>query len=346
MRPNSKTYHSEYSSSFQKSPFHSFSSKSKYQDSDRWDHGGFDQLQTETTSKYSKPKKSRRNVDNNTMASDSFNTSLPQTSPAVEKDKWTHDKFQETVNQEPKAKQPVPEKPKRERKPDRALYNVRQRCEMKEKETVKQSPNPTSEKDKNEPLPSPQAAKDVLFGFRDKETYQFEDDKLSISNVSTAMSDPLKSWEEENCARVELLKEKQDSLDIIQSPKSSKKSEESLTEVLFEIMLQTEQGVVTVKVNKGEEDYMAFLNKLCDDHHLDARSALYFKINMLDLINEIGADHANVSAALDRLLDINYKLLMYECGQGGISQHIAPYINEGFQYEYPVISCFEDSGDE
>jgi len=346
MRPNSKIYHSEYSSSFQKSPFHSFSSKPKYQDSERWDHGGFDQLQTETNSKYSKLKKSRRNVDSNTMASDSFNTSIPQTPPAAENDKWTHDKFHETVNQEPKPKEQVLEKPKRERKPDRALYNVRQRCEMKEKEAVKQSQTLTSEKDKNESFPSPQAVKDVLLGFRDKDTYQFEDDRLSISNVSTAMSDPLKSWEEENYARVELLKEKQDSLDIIQSPKSSKKSEESFTEVLFEIMFQTEQGIVTIKVNKAEEDYVAFLNKLCGDHHLDARSALYFKINMLDIINEAGVDNANVSAALDHLLDINYKLLMFECGQGVISEHIAPYINEGFQYEYPVISCFEDSGDE
>jgi hypothetical protein len=342
MRPNSKTYNPEYSSSFQKSSFYS---KPKFQDTDRWDHGGFDQLQTENTPKYSKLKKSKINVEEKTMAADSLNAGASQTGFTLENDKWTHDKFQETVNQEVKPKEQVQEKPKRERKPDRALYNVRQRCGIKDeekklKETIK---TPQS----NESLPSPQPAKDVLLGFGEKEAYQFEDDRLSISNVSTAMSDPFKSWEEESYGRVELLKEKQDSLDIIQSPKSSKKGEESLSEVLFEIMVQSEQAIVTIKVHKGEEDYLAFLNKLCCDQHLDARSALYFKINMLDMINEAGADNANVTAALDHLLDINYKLLMYECGQSSeISHLIAPYINEGFQDEYPVISSFDDSGDE
>ena len=346
MRPNSKTYNPEYSSSFQKPSVYS---KPKFQDTDRWDHGGFDQLQTENASKYSKLKKSKRNVEDKTMAADSLNAGVSQTGSTLENDKWTHDKFQETVNQQVRPKEQVPEKPKRERKPDRALYNVRQRCGMKDeekkpKETVKK---PQSEKEKNESLPSPQPVKDVLLGFGEKDAYQFEDDKLSISNVSTAMSDPLKSWDEESYARVELLKEKQDSLDLIQSPKSSKKSEESLSEVLFEIMLQSEQGIVTIKIHKGEEDYLAFLNKLCCDHHLDARSALYFKINMLDMINEAGADNANVTAALDHLLDINYKLLMYECGLSSeISHLIAPYINEGFQDEYPIISSFDDSGDE
>ncbi len=336
MRPNSKTYNPEYSSSFQKSSFHS---KSKFQDTDRWDHGGFDQLQTENSSKYSKLKKSKRNVEDKTMVADSLNAGVPQTGSTLDNDKWTHDKFQETVNQEVKPKEQVQEKPKRERKPDRALYNVRQRCGIKDEEKKL--------KEKSESLPSPQPAKDILLGFGEKEAYQFEDDRLSISNVSTAMSDPLKSWDEESYAKIEFLKEKQDSLDVIQSPKSSKKGEESLAEVLFEIMLQSEQGIVTIKVHKGEEDYLAFLNKLCCDHHLDARSALYFKINMLDMINEAGADNANLTAALDHLLDINYKLLMFECGQSSeISHLIAPYVNEGFQDEYPVISSFDDSGDE
>jgi len=67
---------------------------SKPYESKRWDHGGFEQLQTEQSSRYNdkpdKLKKQRRLQDDNTMASDVLTGPEQGSKIGATSDKWTH----------------------------------------------------------------------------------------------------------------------------------------------------------------------------------------------------------------------------------------------------------------
>jgi len=188
---------------------------------------------------------------------------------------------------------------------------------------------------KEDNSPSHQVAKDVLASFEEKEFDPFEDDGLSISNVSTAMSDRLKNWEEESYLKSELIKER---ADLTPSPKEKEPSD-----VLFEILLETENGIMNVKICQGEEDYEMFLDKVCQLANFDARTGLYFKINILYQIKEISEESEKVNTALDRLLDINFKVLMYESGYGESEESILPYIEQETRESDTLLGTLDDS---
>lgn len=142
----------------------------------------------------------------------------------------------------------------------------------------------------------------------EKEIHHSEDDgRESVSNVSTAMTD---SKHDSCCSHTS---------DII----------ENAVEVLFDLNLATENGMMNVKIyNDGEdEDYHDLLEQLCLTQKFDARTGLYFKINMYQLIKDRkGQGCKKIDDALNSLLNINYKLMMYESGLGQADQAIADYI--------------------
>jgi len=322
---------------------------------DRWDHGGFDQLQFEQQDKYSKFAKNRKNHPDNTMAADSMDTSSRGRGPNPDKAKWAHDKYQETVDDFPPLKikeecdvKEAPQETKTKRKPDRQLYSVRQKCSTKN-EDVKKTKETTiqcSERlncsaiEKKEDAASPylKTVKEVLKAFDEKEVHSTEEDKLSISNVSTAMSDRLRNWEEESYLKHELLKDRVDSYEMVPSPKHKEP-----LEVLFDILLETENGTRTVRIYQGEENYEALLEKLCSSSNFDARTGLYFKINVLQMIIEAGASNEKVNTAFEQLLDINYKILMCEGGYCEADESIAQYLEKEVKENEPILKNLEDS---
>lgn len=142
----------------------------------------------------------------------------------------------------------------------------------------------------------------------EKDLHHLEDDmRESVSNVSTAMTD----GKQESCCS--------HTSDII----------ENAAEVLFDLNLSTENGTINVKIyNEGdEEDYHDILDQLCLAQKFDARTSLYFKINMYQLIKDRrGQGCQRIDDALDRLLEINYKLIMFDSGLVQADQAIANYI--------------------
>ena len=341
MRPNSKTYNPELCSSSRRAAYSTFQNKSRAQEVDKWGHEGFEQLELQAQLQNSKLSKSRRNNPDLTMASDSLKVQKNDKTAQNDKEKWTHDKYEEILCEEPKTKEQAQnQKPKREKRPDRALYSVRQKHSLRNEEMKKANESTVLcsdklkciENEKKEGNPSSPPLKTL----GDKET---EDDKLSISNVSTAMSDPLKSWEEESYTKNET-KEKAESVE-------EQKEKEEL-EILFDIQLENENGLVSVRMYKGEEDYGAILDRLCDQQNLDPRTALYFKINMFEAIKEALGENDCEKLAIDlnNLLNVNYKLVMYENGIGEADESIAVYLEDNFYYDRHFLESLEDSIDE
>jgi len=152
-----------------------------------------------------------------------------------------------------------------------------------------------------ESSPYLQTVKDVLKAFEYKEVNSFEDDRLSVSNVSTAISERLKGIDEESYIKSETIKEKEDSIDDVESPLN----------VLFDIMMETPNGLMNLRINEGD-DYEQILEKACIESNFDTKTSLHFKINLLQTIAGMLDNPEDVNRSLDALLDLNYKLLMNE----------------------------------
>jgi len=255
--------------------------------------------------------------------------SIPNKSQAVLADRWDHSGFdqlqleQQNRTLQNKSSSDLKKPAKRERRPDRQLYNARQRHQQNK--SIAKSPerlNCSVIEKIEESSPYLQTVKDVLKAFEYKEVNSFEDDKESVSNVSTAISERLKGIDEESYIRSETIKEKEDSIDNIESPSASKDS----GEILFEMMLETESGMMNLKLHEGD-DYENVLEQACIESNLDAKTGLHFKINILQAIAGMLENPEEVNKSLDVLLDINYKLLMFENGLEDADESLDRFIH-------------------
>jgi len=254
--------------------------------------------------------------------------SFPNNSQAVLADRWDHSGFdqlqleQQNRTIQNKSSSSSSSKPaKREKRPDRQLYNARQRHQQNK--SIAKSPerlNCSVIEKIEESSPYLQTVKDVLKAFEYKEVNSFEDDKESVSNVSTAISERLKGIDEESYIRSETIKEKEDSIDNIESP-----SKES-GEILFEMMIETESGMMNLKIHEGD-DYENVLERVCIESNIDAKTGLHFKINILQAIAGMLENPEEVNKSLDVLLDINYKLLMFENGLEDADESLDRFIH-------------------
>jgi len=254
--------------------------------------------------------------------------SFPNKSQAVLADRWDHSGFdqlqleQQNRTIQNKSSSSSSSKPaKREKRPDRQLYNARQRHQQNK--SIAKSPerlNCSVIEKIEESSPYLQTVKDVLKAFEYKEVNSFEDDKESVSNVSTAISERLKGIDEESYIRSETIKEKEDSIDNIESP-----SKES-GEILFEMMVEIESGMMNLKIHEGD-DYENVLERVCIESNLDAKTGLHFKINILQAIAGMLENPEEVNKSLDVLLDINYKLLMFENGLEDADESLDRFIH-------------------
>jgi len=217
---------------------------------------------------------------------------------------------------------------RRERKPDRKLYSVRDKRGQEDPKTATQKEmrtetTETGTKDKDKTVLKNE---EVIKGQRgsEKEIHVNEDD--SISNVSTAISDPLKGYEEESS----IIKESQN-LSVMKvmgdKPKDIKKDHED--ELLFQLILDTNQREV-VKIYDNEENYEGFLDNLCERNGIGKRMSLYFKINLIQMIQEAHPNPKKLDGVLDKLLDLNYKLIAADEGEGTIDEAILPYLGEDY----------------
>jgi len=291
----------------------------------RWDHGGFDQLQSER--KYQEDerndryRKSRRFQNEDTLASDMLETQPEPAKSRADAGKWTHDKFEENSNN-PSAQGSTkltnePEKPTkpriREKRPDRQLYSVRGKRTTGPEET-KSERNSVKEEAvsagktallSDEVMRGP-ATKTV------KEPHMYEDDnKSSISNVSTANEEDVLSRREKET----------------QEKTKEGKKEQNEIEPLLEIYLDAEQREV-IKVYEQEDNYEKQIEEACQRMGLGKRVSLYLKINVMKAIQEVHPEPQKLDAAVDRLLDFNHRLIMVEEGQEEADETLIPYLEE------------------
>lgn len=58
------------------------------------------------------------------------------------------------------------------------------------------------------------------------------------------------------------------------------------------------------------------------------RTSLYFKINLLEVIQELHPQPQKINHLLDNLLDVNYKLIRVDKGLENIDEITAPYMED------------------
>jgi len=298
MKQNTKAYHSGFSSSFQRSSYQTNPEKAKLVNAERWDHKGYEQLEFE------------------------------QENPKA------------LTNNEEKIETSKQQKPRREKKPDRQLYSVRQRNNLRQESELKNKDSLQNSEKLNEDQTSKnqesssykQMVKEMLSACEDKEAYPFEDDKLSVSNVSTAFSDKFKGTEEDISIKCEQIKEEDDFNDSIPSPTLPS------SEILFELVLQTGNGMINITMYKDDDDIESMLDNICLSSSLDPTASLYLKINVLQYIKESIESNEKVDACLDNLLNLNYKLIMYENGLGEFEECLAPFIKNESQNSFETLA--------
>lgn len=269
---NSKTSNNSYSASAYPKNFNrTYQAKGRIDDGKKWDHDGFDQLQTEHQSAYSR--------------------SSASSAKTGEKD----------LSQSTKTR--------REKRPDQQFYSVRQKQSMRQEELSKKTQSKIDGSERlncsaiekiEDPSPYLQPIKEVLTAFGEKEMLLLEDDKVSVSNVSTALSDP-----QEGVTKSEVLREGVNAIDISQSPKSTEPSD-----IIFDLALELGSEQVNVRIYQGEEDYEGVLDRICDENNVEFRTKLCLKINILLLIKESCSNPEKIDAVLNKLLDKNYELIM------------------------------------
>jgi len=138
--------------------------------------------------------------------------------------------------------------------------------------------------------------------------------------VSTSISDPYKVGEEDTS---------KDNINTSAHKKSEDdiKKESNEGEVLFEMVLDSEKPE-RLKIYENEEDFEGFLDAVCMRHGLGKRMGLYFKINTLTKIKNAHQDPEKVNIVLDKLLDLNYKVVMVDNGFGIMDEVVAPYFED------------------
>jgi len=257
----------------------------------RWDHSGFDQLQQEENSgewhhvqrpQKKKPQKPEKKAYGGSRKERGGRKAGAQKEAGHAGRVLSDEKGSDSLKFEDL------HKAKKEKRPDRLLYNPR-----KNRDDADPKDKPT----RKEKVPAlGLSSKDIHEVETPTKVHQ-ETEKNSPSNVSTAMSDRQKNFEEEP---------------ITESCLSNSHDDGMLLEsnLLFTMCFETESGLEMIPIYKDEQDYEGFLNELCESHNLTSElESLHFKINLLKVIQEIHPEPSRVEESLDKLLDRNYQLL-------------------------------------
>jgi hypothetical protein len=204
---------------------------------------------------------------------------------------------------------------KREKRPDQLLYSVRSKVSKGDdlnKSQLSNAPLSSRGEKADENSPRLKQDKDIL--------EHLEDDKSSISNVSTAISDRLKNFDDEN--KLELAMDRP-----LQSESSQIKKDDP--HLLFELALESEKPSETIKIYDNEEDYDIFLDNVCLAQNVRGELALHFKIYVLRVLKDIHPKFLRIEPLFNKLLDINYKLMMCENNRMIPDESLLPYIDSG-----------------
>lgn len=342
----------------QKKPFKNFYSKSKGYGSENYDYTSSETSSSYYSSNYYKsnsnyryPKSKRHYTEYSTyhptteqyVPIDKTNTQTEEKyvkTPRgqAHQDKWQHDKFVDDSQSthpsdqaRPNSRRDQKNKNRGEKRPDRQLYSARNKHVHGENDSHSESfctdaaenihnrddhdlgsefQNNQPGSDKKDQILQATNVKGILGIGEDKEG---QEDKSFVSNVSTAMSDKLKNGEDEMVTR-----EKSHSND------SNLRSFEPKT--LFEISLKSERGREIIRIYDEEEDYEQVVERICRSHNLTGRTSLFFKINLLKLIFDSTKNKKRVEPCLDRLLELNAKIILYETGRGPADESIKAYL--------------------
>lgn len=81
-------------------------------------------------------------------------------------------------------------------------------------------------------------------------------------------------------------------------------------------------------------------------HNMSKRVGLYFKINMLIRIHKAHPEPQRVIEALNRLLEVNYRVIMFENGYGVMDEAIGPYFEEKDKESFMLDNALEEIKEE
>lgn len=287
-------------------------SHGKAVEANRWDHGGFDQLQNEQNQghfrdeKNSKQQKSHNDASSGSTSDHRKTMKLSNQREGLD-GKWLHDKFEETL-EDPyprKSNQNTDQGQQRRKRPNQALYNVR------DKHTKESNSNDVSTilSSNLESTPRNKYAKN--FNLKDdKDVLSIEDDNKSYtSNVSTAFSERIKPLDDDLFAN-------RDSVCTDRTAEKLFSNKKDDSHILFEINLENDGYCDTIKIYDNEEDYESFLDNICTNFGIKDEMALHFKIYLLYLIKQsIPSDFQRIEPLYLKLLEINYELMMNDGGK-------------------------------
>jgi hypothetical protein len=287
----------------------------------RWDHSGFDQLQQEENSgewhhvQRPQKKKPAKSSTTDKKTSGGSRKERGGRRGANHKDGNTGNNVLSDEKGSDSLKFEDSHKAKKEKRPDRLLYNPRKNRQEGDGNEGKEK---TVRKEK---VPSLGLSKENVEMLETPTKIQMsEQEKNSPSNVSTAMSDRQKNFEEETSGM---------------SSQANSQDDGALSEsnLLFTMCFETERGLEMVPIYKDERDYEEFLNELCGAQSISSElEALHFKINLLKVIKEMHPEPSRVEECLDKLLDRNYELLT--CSQQNDFENFEDAEEES--YDFPA----------
>jgi len=79
--------------------------------------------------------------------------------------------------------------------------------------------------------------------------------------------------------------------------------------MLLEIVLDDSE-MTSYRIFENEEDYESLLDEICVSNNLKEDLGLHLKINILNVLRDVHPDSSKIEPLLNKLLDINQKLLL------------------------------------
>jgi len=293
-------------------PYYSNKPRS-FEKAERWNHDGFDRLENDERKKDYNENRKTKNVWNKDKESNYSGNKYPERDNSekenvtAQKEKWQHDKFDETDKQSSKE---TTSKQARQKRPDQVLYRPpRQRGQIPEskgsgaKETDSVADTPRL-KSKNYFDLDTTADLDSR---NDDERYHEE--RCSVSSESTAHSDKAKLDEY-------ISKYGSNQKDLVLSSIDVSPADQSMVAYpVFELCLILADGKpVELKVfESNEEEIEGLLDKFCELNEIFGDLRLHLKIYIVKCLRmQQVFDDKKLEALYDSLLEANYKLLQGE----------------------------------
>lgn len=284
-------------------PYKSYSYKPYANQTARWDHGGFEQLEREERSQrdfgYQNRRKKHFTYEQTSgkLYDNEKSKSHTLTDVAIQDEKQKQVELQQKA--EPYTKHYIEKK-----RPDRVLYKPPKQRDQQKEVVLQRNSSTISETPKSDQA---EQMDSFLKNTADLTSIEAQDEeRYSVTSESTNNSDKTQNEE------IALSKCEQRNSSLLSPGDLSLQEKSFVSQPLFELTVTLYDGTIAeLKIfDSAEEDYEAIIDEFCSFYQIEEEDCLPIKIQIVKyMLCENALDTNRLNALFGKLLEANYELL-------------------------------------